>query len=174
MFAFLNRLLISITVVGLAACAKTPVGPYADLKRPPQDADVKVELIDADTCKIAVQTTEKTCTAFIGDKDPEGVVCQSPEDPEKDSSSRNERMITWSVPQGFELTVQFEDGDPFKTTTGGKCKLEQPAGSFKCMLRHEHQEPPLKPDYKYGVTVHFVEDDTAMECARDPRVYLMR
>ena len=40
MLTHLNRLLISITVIGLSACAKTPVGPYVDLKRPPKDADV--------------------------------------------------------------------------------------------------------------------------------------
>ena len=174
MFPYLKRLLISITVIGLAACAETPTSPYANLKRPPEDANVQVELVDAEACEIAVQTTEKTCTAFIGDKDPEGVVCQSPEDAEEPISARNERKINWSVPKGFQLTVQFEDGDPFKTTTGANCKLDQPASGFKCMLRQEHQQPPLRSDYKYGVTVHFIEDGTPRECVRDPRVYLMR
>ena len=73
-----------------------------------------------------------------------------------------------------QVADQFEDGDPFKTITGGSCKLDQPADKFKCKLRKEKQEPPLKPDYKYGVTVHFVEDDTPKTCERDPRVYLMR
>ena len=160
MNAVFKSSIFAIAVLSLTACVHAPKDAGSIYARAPDNVYINVNF-DEKGCPQDTQTAAKSCP-FLGDRDPVGLACQEP------SSSNARRKIIWEGSR--EFTIHFEEGTPFKNTTG-RCDLSSAEEGFTCLLRKDTESPPLVADYKYDVVVNAGEEN---ECRLDPRIYLMR
>ena len=158
----LRVLVIAGLLLVLASCVQAPPITSSDYSRAPDIAYVTVT-IDPESCTMVSQTAAQTCP-FVGRVDPPNLVCQEP------SANNARRKIVWAEATGQKFTLEFNNGNPFRNTTG-RCKIDSENDQFTCLLRRATESPPLQSDYKYDIVL---KDGTVEKCRLDPRVYLMR
>ena len=158
----LRVLAIAGLILVLASCVQAPPITSSAYSRAPNVAYVTVT-IDPESCTMVSQTAAQTCP-FFGDVDPPNLVCQEP------SGNEARRKIIWAEATGQKFTLEFKNGNPFRSTQG-QCKIDSENDQFTCLIRRPTENPPLQPDYKYDIVL---KDGTVEKCRWDPRVYLMR